>query len=369
MVQASYSARDLTRTVLAVLCLGALVVSTVWIILPFLSALLWATTIVISTWPVLLRVEAALGGRRSLATAVMVIALMLVFVIPVTLSVAALLSNVNLVVEKIDALRTFMVPRPPEWIGTIPIVGPQVAAGWQRASTEGLAVFAAQLGPYARQFLEWSARRIGGMGAITLQFLLTVIISAVLYARGEAAGRGVSSFAYRLAGPNGERATILAAATVRAVATGVVVTAVAQSAVAGLGLALASVPAAGLLTAAILICCLAQLGPFLVGIPAVVWKFYIGDPVWASVLLVFIIVAGTMDNFLRPFLIRKGADLPMLLIIAGVIGGMLSFGVMGIFIGPVVLAVSYVLLREWVVNQPPAEGATISGGPSSAASA
>ena len=115
---------------------------------------------------------------------------------------------------------------------------------------------------------------------------------------------------------------------------------------------LASIPAAGLLAAGALLCCLAQIGPGLVMLPAVIWKFYTGDALWGSVLLVFMIVAGTIDNFIRPILIRKGADLPLLLIIAGVIGGMLSFGIMGIFIGPVILAVTYVLLRQWVEERP-----------------
>ena len=141
-------------------------------------------------------------------------------------------------------------------------------------------------------------------------------------------------------------------------ALGVVVTAVAQSVLGGIGLAVAGVPFASLLTALMFILCLAQIGPGLVLIPAVIWMYYAGNALWATVLLVFTIVAGTMDNFLRPFLIRKGADLPLLLILAGVIGGLLATGLLGIFIGPTVLAVGYTLLNAWMDETGETEPAT-----------
>ena len=138
---------------------------------------------------------------------------------------------------------------------------------------------------------------------------------------------------------------------------GVIVTAILQTIIAGAGLVIASIPGAGLLTAAILILSLAQLGPVLVMLPALVWKFHSGDSTGGFVLLAFTLVACTIDNFLRPLLIRQGTDLPILLIFAGVIGGIISFGVMGIFVGPVILAVTVVLLREWVDTQPEGEQA------------
>jgi len=193
------------------------------------------------------------------------------------------------------------------------------------------------------------------MGGMILQFLLTVIICAILYANGETAARGVRRFANRLAGLNGDKAAILAAGAIRGVAMGVIVTALAQTTVAGIGLVAASTPAAALFTGAVLILCLAQIGPLLVMLPVAGWKFYSGDSLGGSVVLVFALIAGTMDNFLRPYLIKKGADLPLLMIFAGVIGGLIGFGVMGIFVGPVILAVTYMLLQEWVENQPETE--------------
>jgi predicted PurR-regulated permease PerM len=143
---------------------------------------------------------------------------------------------------------------------------------------------------------------------------------------------------------------------VRGVVLGVVVTALIQAGIGGIGLFVTSVPAAGLLTAVTVIFCLAQLGPFLVLIPAVAWLYWSGQPGRGTVLLVFLVVAGTIDNVVRPFLIRKGADLPILLIFAGVIGGLIAFGIIGLFIGPVMLAVTYTLLKEWVADGLAAEG-------------
>jgi predicted PurR-regulated permease PerM len=146
--------------------------------------------------------------------------------------------------------------------------------------------------------------------------------------------------------------TVLAGKAIRGVALGVGLTALAQSVLGGIGLAVAGVPAATVLTAVMLLLCIAQLGPGLVLIPAVIWLFWSGETLWGSLLLIWTVIVGTMDNFLRPILIRKGADLPLLLIFAGVIGGLLAFGIIGLFIGPVVLAVTYTLLGAWVADTP-----------------
>ena len=141
---------------------------------------------------------------------------------------------------------------------------------------------------------------------------------------------------------------LLAGQSIRAVALGVVVTALAQTVLAGLGLFVTGVPFAGLLTAMILILCIAQLGPIIVLVPAVIWLYWTDQPLWGSVLLVWTLVVGTMDNVLRPVLIRRGADLPLLLIFGGVIGGLIAFGIVGLFVGPVVLAIAYTLLQQWI---------------------
>ena len=196
--------------------------------------------------------------------------------------------------------------------------------------------------------MEWLAGTLGGFGMLALQFLLTILIAVILYTRGEAARDFLIRFGHRLAGDRGERVVLLAGQAIRGVALGVVVTALAQTVLAGLGLAVAGIPFAGLLTCVVLLLCIAQVGPILVLAPAVVWLFWTDQTAWGVALLVWTIGVGSMDNILRPILIRKGADLPLLLIFSGVIGGLIAFGIVGLFVGPVVLAVTYTLLKEWV---------------------
>ncbi len=204
--------------------------------------------------------------------------------------------------------------------------------------------------PYVGTITRWLFGAAGSAGGLVVHLLLTIAIAAVLYATGERAADWCRRFGRRLAGSRGEEVVVLAAQAIRGVALGVVVTAIAQSLVAGIGLALAGVPQAGILSAVILMLCIAQLGPVLVMVPATIWLFVTGATVPAIILAIFTAMAVTMDNFLRPFLIKRGADLPILLILVGVIGGLLAFGLLGLFLGPVVLAITYTLLQNWVAE-------------------
>ena len=207
----------------------------------------------------------------------------------------------------------------------------------------------ARLSPYVTDAAKWVLGQAGSLGGMLVQFLLVVILSAIMYASGEAAARSVRRFGRRLAGERGENSVILAGQAIRGVALGVGVTAIVQTVLGGIGLAIAGVPFASLLSAVMLMLCIAQIGPALVLFPAVGldvldWAITAGRPsCWSGASIV-----GSLDNFLRPILIKKGADLPLLLIFAGVIGGMLGFGLIGIFVGPVVLAVTYTLLEAWI---------------------
>jgi len=205
-----------------------------------------------------------------------------------------------------------------------------------------------RLVPFLDDVIRWFASKAGGFGLFMLHFLITVIICGILYSKGEGAVIGIRKFAVRLAGQRGDEMVTLAGQSIKAVTMGVVITALIQSILGGISLAICGVPRAGLLTAIMFILGLTQIGAGPVLIPAVIWKYASGDPVWGSVLLVLTIVVGASDNFIRPFLIKRGADLPILLIFAGVIGGLIAFGIVGLFIGPVILAVTYTLLKSWV---------------------
>ncbi|MDP1924357.1 MAG: AI-2E family transporter YdiK [Thiobacillus sp.] len=340
--------RDLTQTTLAVLFIGLLIAVSFWIVWPFLSALIWATMVVVATWPLMLQVQARLGGSRMLAVAVMTLSLLLVLLVPMSLAIVTLVDNADRIIGWSKWLAESRVPAPPHWVAGIPLIGDRIQQFWLQFVASGIQDLAIKLVPYAKDITRWFVAEVGGFGVLFFQFLLTVLIAAILYAGGESAATWVKQFGLRLAGEKGVGAVVLAGQAIRGVALGVVVTALAQSILGGIGLAISGVPMVAVLTALMFMLCIAQLGPVFVLLPAVGWLFWSGDTGWGIFLLVWTLVVGTLDNILRPYLIRKGADLPMLLMFVGVIGGMVSFGLVGIFVGPVVLAVTYTLLDAWV---------------------
>ncbi|GMW07812.1 MAG: AI-2E family transporter YdiK [Gammaproteobacteria bacterium] len=349
---------QLTRVVLGVLFLGLLIGGSLWILWPFLGALLWAVMIVVATWPLFLRLERMLGGRRALAVTVMAVGLLLVLVIPIVLLIGALVANAGTFVGWVGGLADWRLPPPPAWLVNLPLVGASVAGIWANVGALSDMELLGRATPYVGELTRWLLSQIGNVGFIIVQFILTIIVAAIVYANGEATARFALRFARRLAGEQGERAARLAAQAIRGVALGVVGTALIQATFTGIGLAIAGVPFVPVLTAVAFLLTVAQLGVVLVLAPAVIWVFATG-PTWLAVfLLVWSIVVGTADNFIRPLLIKRGADLSLVLIFAGVVGGLLTFGIIGIFVGPVVLAVSWTLLRAWTdaPESPPGAG-------------
>jgi len=343
--------RDIARIILGVLFIGAMIAASFWIMRPFLLALIWATMIVVATWPIMLRLQAWLGGRRSLALAIMTVALLLVFIVPFLLAFQTILKHTDQIVDWVKGLATYSLPPPPGWAGKLPMVGPKLNEAWQEIAVVGPGGLRARLAPHTGAIVRWFAERAGSLAMVLVQFLLTVVIAAVLFAGGETVAGAIRRFAHRLGGQRGEEAAILAAQTIRGIALGIVLTALIQSLVAGIGFVVAGVPAPLLLGVVIFIIALAQMPTFLVMGPAVIWLYWKGDPLWGTVLLVWTIVVGAIDNVVRPLLIRKGVDLPLLLILTGVIGGLIALGILGLFIGPVVLAVTYRLLEAWVASE------------------
>ena len=340
--------QDLTRTTLAVVCIFLLIVASLWVLRPFLAATVWSIMLVVATWPLLKSLEARFGNRRTPAVAVMTLGMLLLLVLPLWGAIETIADHADQLTEVVKKAVVSGVPQPPTWVEGLPLVGERLASGWRQLAEGGSDGLVGKATPYLTVAAKWTLGQAGSLGGMLVQFLLVVVISAILYSGGEAAARSVRRFGRRLAGERGENSIILAGQAIRAVALGVGVTAIVQTVLGGIGLAIAGVPFAALLSAVMLMLCIAQLGPSLVLFPAVGWMYWTGDTAWATFLLVWSLIVGSLDNFLRPMLIKRGADLPLLLIFAGVIGGMLGFGLVGIFVGPVVLAVTYTLLEAWI---------------------
>ncbi|WP_092575946.1 AI-2E family transporter YdiK [Achromobacter sp. NFACC18-2] len=331
----------------------ALMIGSLYILRPFLPGLIWATTIVVATWPVLLGIQRRCGGRRWIATVAMLLILLFVIVLPLYQAISTLAQHGGTIVAAVKSLPDYALLAPPAWIGGLPLVGPRIAQEWQTLSDAGAGGLLARIEPYLTTAATWLLGHAAIVGVFVMHMLITVIIAGILYTKGDMAAEFVRRFANRLAGQRGVAAIMLAASAIRAVALGIVVTAVVQSALGGIGLWMAGVPAAGILTALMLMLCLAQLGPILPLLGGVAWLFQHDMKLAAAVLLVWAIVVGMLDNLLRPLLIKRGVNLSMLLILSGVLGGMIAFGIVGLFIGPVILAVTSTLLNAWVDEVPP----------------
>lgn len=342
-------APDLARTTFAVLFIGVLLAAVLWILAPFVGPAIWAVMVVVSTWPLMLRVQRLLWQRRGLAVLVMTLLLLLVLVVPLTLAIVTIVGNADLMVEWARMAAAFHLPEtPPAWVVDLPVIGGAIERAWEQATALGLRELMAKVTPYAGSLTRWFVAQVGSIGFLLLQFLVTLVIAAVLYSTGEEAAALVRRFAARLGGERGVTVVTLAAGAIRGVALGVGVTALVQAVLSGVGLAVAGVPLAGLLSAVTFMLCLAQMGPVPVLVPAIVWAFWSGQTGEGIALSAWMLFVANLDNVLRPVLIRMGADLPLLLIFAGVIGGLLSFGLVGIFVGPVVLAVAWTLLDAWM---------------------
>jgi predicted PurR-regulated permease PerM len=281
----------------------------------------------------------------------MTLALLVILMLPLAAGTAAVIDNAAHIAGWVKSATAMTFPPPPPWVETVPLVGKGLAAQWQSMTNATSEELAARHAGQARFLVDWFIARLGGFGRMVVQFLLTVVIAAILYAAGETAARGVRRFAARLAGERGEAVVGLAGQAIRAVALGVVVTAIVQSALGGIGLGVAGVPFALVLTLVMFFLGVCQIGPLPVLLGAIVWLYYWrGDAFWGTALLVWAVPVGLLDNVLRPMLIRRGANLSMLLILPGVVGGLLAFGIIGLFVGPVVLAVTYTLLSDWVTH-------------------
>ena len=341
---------EITRIVLLVMVIGTLLLGSLLTLLPFLGGLVWATTITVATWPLMLRLQQLLGGRRSLATLVMTLAAVLAFILPFAIALSTLIDAATQSPAVMNDFLARGLGPPPPWIADIPFVGQRIMERWQEIAAGGPGALAAAVQPYALSAAAWALAATGGFGRLLLLVVLTLVLIPILYSRGEIVARGALALANRLGGEAGERTLHLAAQAIRGVALGVVLTALVQSVLTFAGLWVAGVPHAGLLAAFVFVLGIAQLGPLFVLVPAVVWLYWMGATGWATALLIYSLPVGMLDNVLRPILIRRGVQLPMLLIIGGVIGGLISFGVVGLFIGPVVLAATYTLAKEWVAR-------------------
>ncbi|NDL63076.1 AI-2E family transporter YdiK [Acerihabitans arboris] len=342
---------DLPRMLFSVTFIALMTLACFWVVQPFILGFAWASMVVIATWPLLIKIQGLLWGRRSLAVVVMTLLLVLLFVLPVSILISSVIDNSAPLVAWATQPNRLTLPTL-HWLRDVPLVGHKLYSGWQTMISGGGGPLVTKIQPYIGQSATWLLSQVAQVGSFLIHCGLMILFSVLLYIRGERVALAVRHFAIRLGAERGDASVLLAAQAIRAVALGVVLTAIVQAVLGGIGLAVSGIPLATILTIVMFIMCIAQLGPLPILIPAMIWLYWSGDTTWGTVLLIWSCVVGTLDNILRPIFIRMGADLPILLVLCGVIGGLLAFGMIGLFIGPVVLAVSYRLIFAWVHEAP-----------------
>ena len=348
--------------VLMWLLLGGVATGCVVVLYPFLSALLWAAILAYTTWPVYRQVRARLGLGRVGAAAAMVGITAVVVVLPLALAAPSGSGDVAQIERAVQEALAAGLPGAPEWLNDLPVAGPTIGALWDSWAAD-LTVMVLFFRPYFGIAAQFGLQLLLGLANGVLLFLLALFVAFFVYASGERVALLLTTIVQRIAGDQAERLIEVTGATVRGVVYGILGTAVVQGALTAIGLWACGVPRAALLGVLAGGLAVLPIGPPLVWIPAALWLIGTGKGLWGVGLLVYgVVVIGGADTLIRPYFIARGAKLPFLLTMLGVLGGALAFGLLGIFVGPVLLGVGFALMNEWVEREVKVGHAGMEGG-------
>ena len=316
------------------------------ILSPFINLVLWATIIAVAVYPLFGWLERKLGGRTKTASAVFVLVSLALILIPSFLFFGEAIEESKTLTERLDA-GAIEVPPPSPQVADWPVIGEQAYELWSRAS-QNLAETLSAYEDQVQAAVKWGLGAIGGLGGTVLQFILSVLIAGLLLANGETAVKGVTAVASRFFGQDGTEMVVLAEKTIRSVTIGVIGIAVIQAILSLIGMAIIGVPLAALWALLVMILAIVQLPAIIVLGPVMVYAFAAKSTTAAVFFLVYGLLVSGSDTVLKPLLLGRGVNVPMLVILLGAIGGMIYYGIIGLFVGAVVLAVAYQLFVAWV---------------------
>jgi predicted PurR-regulated permease PerM len=321
------------------------------ILLPFIPLLAWGIIIAVATYPGFRKLQKVLGGRETLAAVVCTLILLAVLIVPAILLGKALVGGIQAGTAHLKD-GTAIIPPPPSTIEGWPVIGAPLKSVWTRASrdlTEAVRLFA----PKIKAILPGLLSATAGIGLTALQLLLSILVTGVLLAKAQAAYDLTRSLANRLFGENGPEIQQLIGATIRSVTFGILGVALIQSAFAALGFLVVGMPGVGLWTVIFVFAAIVQAG-VLVLIPAVIYVFATASVTKAVIFLVWCIIVALMDNILKPLLLGRGVAVPVVVVFLGAMGGFVAMGVIGLFVGAIVLSVGYKLFLAWLDQTPTA---------------
>lgn len=334
---------------------AGLVVGCYTVFSPFLYLMIWSLILAINLYPLQLMLMGRLGIRDGRAATLIVLAAFALLAIPLYVLGVSMAESADSALTWVRS-GTFHISPPPDSVATWPIIGPKLYDFWQQAASD-LSSLAQKFAPQLKDVSLVLLAKLGGFGLGLLMFLLALVIGGVIMAFGASGERSSVEIADRVFGADqGNQVARLCTGTVRAVALGVIGIAFIQMLLIGTGFVLMGVPGAGLLAIVVLVLAIAQLPASLVTIPVIIYMFAVeGANVGTIVFAIYIFVAGLVDNVLKPLLLGRGVDVPMPVILIGSLGGMATMGIIGLFIGPVILGVGYQLFWRWVRRIQPAE--------------
>lgn len=338
-----------SRMVESAIRIGLIVLLVAWcldIVRPFWAPIVWGIIIAVAAYPGYARLCGIFGGRRIAAAVAFILIALISLIVPAILLSGTLVEGARNLVAGLDA-GTIGVPPPPPGVGEWPLIGDWLQPLWEQASSN-LSAALIDLAPQLQAAGKWLLSAAAGAGLGILQFFFAIVISGLIMINAESAQHIAYAIARRLAGAQGKAYAELAEATVRSVTRGILGVALIQSTLAGLGFLAVGVPAAGLWALLSLLLGVLQLGVFLVVVPIVIYVFFNADTLTAVLFLVWSLFVTNIDNVLRPLLLGRGVAVPMAVVFIGAFGGFLSSGIIGLFVGAVVLVLSYKLFLAWL---------------------
>jgi predicted PurR-regulated permease PerM len=354
---------QLIERLAAVFALIVLVGGSLLVLAPFTTALLWGAILSYSSWGLYRKLTAVVGGRRKFAALLIVLIILIVVLGPFVYAGFAFGAHVHQIVALVQKLFEDGLPDLPDWVVRIPLVGPNIEAFWAHL-TSGNSELIAQMrtlaAPAGKWILAAAIAVTHGLGLLAL----SIVLAFFFYTGGEGAAAWLNAGMRRVAGERAEYLLALAGSTVRGVVYGILGTALVQGVLAGFGCWIAGVPAPALLGLATFFLSVIPGGPVIVWLPAAIWLYHGGATGWAIFLVIWGVVAvGMSDNVIKPILIGKSSDMPLILVMLGILGGAFAFGFLGVFIGPTLLAVAYTVLHDWTIGSSTARTLAPESGP------
>jgi predicted PurR-regulated permease PerM len=339
--------------VLLLLLAGCLLV-----VIPFLSAILWAVVLVFSSWRIYERLLARVKNRHALAALIMTLGMIVILLVPFLVVGGTIADNVQDVSEAIRRWKAEGVHGPPGWVAKLPLIGNAATNYWQSLveDTTRLVQLAKQALPTVTVII---VKLVAILGNGLLELTVSIFIAFFLFRDGAAAGEVLRNIVLRIAGERGGRYLTVAGNTVRGVVYGILGTALVQALMAGVGFFVSGVPGPGLLGLLTFFLSPVPVGPVVIWVPAAIWLFHQGRTGWGVFMIIWGVGVSSIDNVIKPWLISQGVRMPFLLIIFGVIGGAVQFGLIGVFLGPTLLAVAHGMLQEWMASKQQTEAPTL----------